>query len=75
MPPNSVKMFHDETTAESDKCIDAVTHTGKEICKIFLSFSSLEVKTDNLKNLKYCIWWNEQNRYRNVSWEFPTFAV
>lgn len=40
MLPNSVKMFQEETTAESDKCIDAVTHTGKEICKSFLSFRS-----------------------------------
>jgi len=55
MLPNSVKMFLEKTTAESDKSINAVTHTGNEICKTLLSFSSLQMKIVNLENLKYGI--------------------
>lgn len=53
--PKSVNTFQEKTTAESDKSTDAVTHTGNEICKTLLSFSSLQVKIANLENLKYCI--------------------
>lgn len=39
----SVKMFQEETTAESDKSIDAVTHTRNEFC---INFTVLQQFVD-----------------------------